>query len=345
MRSFSAGLRQTNRLSAQLGLMVLGLSLLIPVVGHGERRPVGTGTELRNGTGRKLSQPCRDSIDRGTQFLLSALHRDGSLGTDRGHPPDLSCTALFGMVLISQGNTLKDGVHAHRLQDVLDSVLHMSHRAVERYNDPTTFTLVQRKIGRGADLFIATLFLTQIVGEAGEEELAVRAMLKRLIAVIGKSQRPDGTWGSESWAPVLGTVLGWQCLHASSLVGFSVEASATNAGEALMKTLRAQITPREEQSWMHSFYKDAASIRVLYSLKYSADPLDQQVIQRLLTMARDEPRLFSHAGGEEYLAFFLVTECLLQEQRGSRLQRRGAEWYPLVRDKILRVQNADGSWS
>ncbi len=51
-------------------------------------------------------------------------------------------------------------------------------------------------------------------------------------------------------------------------------------------------------------------------------------------------RAFAQAGGEEYLAFHLITETLLQ--RGGDDWRA---WYPVVRDKIVGVQNDDGSWS
>ncbi len=43
--------------------------------------------------------------------------------------------------------------------------------------------------------------------------------LNKLVKIIHATQGKDGTWGDESWAPVLGTVLGWECLRASSSSG------------------------------------------------------------------------------------------------------------------------------
>src|SRR5690606_24114456 len=129
-----------------------------------------------------------------------------------------------------------------------------------------TVTLVQRKIGRNADLFLSALFLAQLMGEAGYAEKDVRLALEKLTQTICREQGSDGTWGEDSWAPVLGTVLGWECLRAASSGGLRVDASATAAGDALLKQLRK--APTQGDNWMFEFYKNASSIRVLYSMNY-----------------------------------------------------------------------------
>ncbi len=293
------------------------------------RAPVAAG---------RITPATRRSIDRGTEWLISAMRIDGSLGTDRGRPPDLSCTAIFGLVLLSQGNTLVAGPNREELQRVLDATLAMVDRLPSGPAQANTVTLVQRKIGRNADLFVAALFLSQLQGEAGYAEKDVRLALEKLTAGICAAQQKDGTWGEESWAPVLGTVLGWECLRAASSSGLKVDASATAAGDALLKQLKE--APTHGDNWMFEFYKNASSIRVLYSMNYRRDPIFETSVEKIMKIAREDDRPFFQAGGEEFLAFYLVTECLLQE-RNERWQ----PWYPTVRDKIVRVQNADGSWT
>ena len=286
----------------------------------------------------RITPDCQRSIDRGTAFLVRALRVDGSVGTDVGRPPDLGCTSMVGLALLAQGNTPIAGIHRDELRRVINAVLDMVERLPHDDFDGRTPTLVQRKIGRNADLFLSALFLGQLLGEASYAEKDVRAALESLVLAICRAQRPDGTWGSESWAPVLGTVLGWECLRASASAGLKVDASAQLAGDALLRGLKVQADV--EQGWMHDFYKNASSIRVLYSLNYRQDPTFQDCVRRILQTARDDDRPFVQAGGEEYLAFFLVTECLLQ-QRDFDWQ----SWYPTVRDKLIRNQNGDGSWS
>jgi hypothetical protein len=290
------------------------------------------------GSTYKISPACAKSIDRGTKWLISAMRMDGSLGADVGRPPDLACTSIFGLVLLSQGNTLSAGPYRKELSQVLDAVLNMVERLPPDYTATKINTLVQRKIGANADLFVSAMFLSQLLGEAAEAESDVRAALEKLVAIVCRAQGQDGTWGNESWAPVLGTVLGWECLRASSSAGLRVDASARLAGEALLKNL--QNNKADRHSWMHDFYKNASGVRVLYSLNYRHERAFQDCVARILRIAKEDDRPFVEAGGEEYLAFFLVTECLLQEPDES-----WSAWYPTVRDKIMRVQNADGSWS
>jgi hypothetical protein len=266
------------------------------------------------------------------------MRMDGSLGADVGRPPDLACTSIFGLVLLSQGNTLSAGPYRKELSQVLDAVLNMVERLPPDYTATKINTLVQRKIGANADLFVSAMFLSQLLGEAAEAESDVRAALEKLVAIVCRAQGQDGTWGNESWAPVLGTVLGWECLRASSSAGLRVDASARLAGEALLKNL--QNNKADRHSWMHDFYKNASGVRVLYSLNFRHERAFQDCVARILRIAKEDDRPFVEAGGEEYLAFFLVTECLLQEPDES-----WSAWYPTVRDKIMRVQNADGSWS
>src|SRR6185295_19959138 len=52
---------------------------------------------------------CRWAIERGTAFLLRAMRRDGGVGIDPGQRPDLACTAIVGLALLSQGNTATGG--------------------------------------------------------------------------------------------------------------------------------------------------------------------------------------------------------------------------------------------
>jgi hypothetical protein len=285
-----------------------------------------------------ITPACQKSIDRGMAWLLSAMDDDGAVGADIGQWPDLSCTAITGLALLAEGNTPQGGKHSRELTRLLDAVLTMVDRLPSGRREGYQITLVQRKIGANADRFFAALFLSEMLGEAGDDDEDIRNALNKLVIDVCAAQGKDGTWGDESWAPVLGTVMGWECLRSSASSGLKVEASAELAGKSLLEKLKGSIN--REESWMHDFYKNASSIRVLYSMGYRNDPVFDQCLKKTLRFAEWDDRPFTEAGGEEFLGFFLVTECLLQEQTGP-----GTTWYPTVRDKIMKVQNADGSWS
>jgi hypothetical protein len=291
-----------------------------------QSRPVGVSPE------------CQKSIDRGTDWLMSCMRPDGLFGPDLNQPADLSCTSIAGLALLSQGNTPLGGKHSEELRRIIDAVLIMVKWLPAQPRDERSITLVQRKIGLHADRFLAALFLSQALGDADAADPEIRAALVKLVDEIGAAQGKDGTWGDESWAPVLGTVLGWESLRSANTCGLQVHASARLAGDALLERLQAK--GRRRESWMHDFYKDASSIRVLHSLGYEDEPAFQDCVKRTLKFAREDDRPFTQAGGEEFLAFFLVTECMLNSD-----DPQWQAWYPTVSKKIIRIQNNDGSWS
>lgn len=284
-----------------------------------------------------VSHETQNSIDRGTRWLMSALNRRG-VGPDIDQPFDLSCTAITGLALLSQGNTPRGGRHSAELRQILEIMLTRIDDFPPSKDRAVELSLVQRKIGRHADLFFAALFLSQTLGESSSYDREIREKLERLIDVIASSQKDDGTWGEESWAPILGTVMGWESLRASSSCGIKVQASAELAGQALLKKL--QIKSQQETNWMHDFYKTASTIRVLHSTKHRHEAAYIECVRQMIEIAKMDDRPFLHAGGEEYLALYLMTECLLQEQREDWQQ-----WYPLVCNRLVKHQNRDGSWT
>jgi len=288
----------------------------------------------------KITPDCRKSIDKGTQWLMAAIRRDGTVGPDIGQPPDLGCTAIVGLALMSQGTTPQGGTHQTTIKRIVHAVVQMIAKLPKGDDPARAQTLIQSKIGRNADFFLAALFLSQALGEGvdTDQDGTIRKTLERLVHIISRSQGKDGTWGDQSWAPILGTVLGWESLRASHSCGLKVEASAKAAGEALLGKLK-NLAP-DTGEWMHDFYKHASSIRVLYALDLDKEQAFKECVRRVLKSAREDPRVFKQAGGEEYLSFFLVTECMLQGQDES-----WKAWYPLVRDKLMEIQNADGSWT
>ena len=81
---------------------------------------------------------------------------------------------------------------------------------------------------------------------------------------------------------------------------------------------------------------DDKYIAKLFSINLVRMANDEYIMVLLKTNAQT----FGAAGGEEYLTFHLLTEMLMQKG-GSEWET----WYPLVRDKLIAVQNSDGSWT
>jgi hypothetical protein len=265
------------------------------------------------------------------------MNSDGGCGVDLGAPSDIGTTAVVGLALLSQGSTPSKGPHAARLRRIHQYILRAVRRMPAYDITRQMGTQLQRKIGRHAHSFFAALFLSQVAGEEGPESES-RRWLRKLVTAIVKSQGRNGSWGSESWAPMLGTVMGWVSLRAATSTGLPVRASATRTAKYLIKTMKQQLNAN--QGWMHNLYKNATGIRVLYAMRQGEQPVARMAFKKVLDLVNGDNTPFNQAGGEEFLSFHLITEVMLQ--KGGEHWKH---WYPVVRDKLVGVQNADGSWT
>ena len=74
---------------------------------------------------------------------------------------------------------------------------------------------------------------------------------------------------------------------------------------------------------MHTLYKNATGIRVLYALGMDDEPIAKKAFEDVEQLVSKDNTAFSQAGGEEYLAFHLITETMLQKGGDD-----WATWFP-----------------
>jgi len=285
---------------------------------------------------QEITKASLDATSKGTAWLLKTMRRDGGCGGDIGQPSDIGCTAMVGLVLLSQGNTPVQGPHSREVKQILAYILKAVQHMPSEDITPEMNTQLQNKIGRHAHSFFAALFLSQAIGEDWDSD-QIRRALHKLTICISKAQQADGAWGNQSWAPMLGTVMGWVSLRGAVSAGFRVEASANKTAQHIVQQMGSQVN---SGSWMHDLYKHATGIRVLYAMGKKDDEVTRKAFQAVLNLVSRDNTAFMQAGGEEFLAFHLITECMLQAGGANWDQ-----WYPVVRDRIVSVQNKDGSWT
>ena len=278
------------------------------------------------------------AVSRGDEWMIKTMHRDGGCGVDIGQPTDIGCSAMVGLALMAQGNTPVEGPRSREVQRILSFILRATENMPQDDITSMTGTQLQNKIGRHAHSFFAALFLAEVIGEGWDTE-PVRTGLKRVVAAIVRSQTAQGHWGDQSWAPMLGTVMGWVSLRATHYAGMKVGNSPEITAKHLVDQMRVNLA-QHQGSWMHTLYKNATGIRVLYSMGLEHEAVAKKAFEDVLTVVSKDNTPFSQAGGEEYLAFHLITETMLQKGGDD-----WATWFPTIRDKILAVQNADGSWT
>jgi hypothetical protein len=132
--------------------------------------------------------------------------------------------------------------------------------------------------------------------------------------------------------------MGWTSLRSAHFAGFRVGGSPEKTAEHLMSQMKTQMNTN--QHWMHSLYKNATGVRVLYAMGKDDTPVAKNAFAQVLKLVERDNTAFNQAGGEEFLAFHLITETMLQKEG-----KEWATWFPTVRDKMLAVQNKDSSWT
>jgi hypothetical protein len=299
-------------------------------------RPVAAPTQPA--TFNEFTPQSERAVSRGDDWLMKTLHRDGGCGVDIGQPTDIGCSAMVGLALMAQGNTPVEGPRSREVQRILSFILRATENMPQDDITSMMGTQLQNKIGRHAHSFFAALFLAEVIGEGWDTE-PVRIGLRRVIAAIVGSQTQTGHWGDQSWAPMLGTVMGWVALRASHYAGIRVGNSPEVTAKHLIEQMRVNLA-QHQGSWMHTLYKNATGIRVLYAMGMDDDPIAKKAFVDVKQLVGKDNTAFSQAGGEEYLAFHLITETMLQKGGDD-----WAAWFPTMRDKIVGVQNADGSWT
>lgn len=298
---------------------------------------VGEGNELdrpREMTGRSLA-----SIDKGNRWLLKAINRDGGAGLDLNTPSDVACTSVVGLAFLSQGMTPVEGQYSRQQDGISDFLLKSVEKMGGNGQLQNMTSQIEGDLGPYATHFFSMIFLAQVMGEAPFVE-RFRSALLRLEGHISGGQLQDGSWGSNAWAPLLATACGWLSLRAANFAGIKVSGSSQKAGDYLINNMSGLGQNWGSGSWYHRLYGTASGVRVLYALERDQEDRAKQALKDIMSLLRSNSQTFGAAGGEEYLTFHLMTEMLMQ--KGGK---EWDEWYPLVRDKLISVQNRDGSWT
>lgn len=281
----------------------------------------------------EVTAPSRESFERGTAWAMKTFNRDGGCGQDIGLPSDVSCSAAVGLALLSQGNTAMEGPHARRIRGLAQ---YLVNQVQAGSINNTKNTSIKADLSPEVDFFFTALFLSQILGEDRDASPMIRMALLKLVQYVSRSQRNDGHWGMDARSPHLGTVMGWLALRGAYFAGFKVEGSAVRVAQYLIQQMKAAVG-RQGRDMM---FKHSAGIRVLYSMSMENEPIARKAFDDVIRFITRDYTSFKRAGGEEYLSFHLVTDTMLKVG-GSTWKA----WYQPARDKIIDVQNSDGSWT
>lgn len=331
-----------------------------------DKKPDETSHEAKRPKQRKVfrrkvtvTAAAERAINRGLKFLSRRQERNGAYidGIGRkvnnnylAHPGyHVGVTALVGMAFLSNGSTPGRGPYGKQVQGCVDWLC----SAVKPNG------MVTHDSSRMYSHAFATLFLAEVYGMAPSNK--VRKALRRASKLIVDSQNDQGGWrympGAKD-SDLSITVCQVQALRAARNVGVKVPAETINAAIRYVK--RSYI--RRGTSFQHmpggfwyqvyenfpfrpsrtSFALTAAGVTALYGAGIYDGP-ELRGGLRFLFSRRNRPRAsdmevtFDYFYGHYYAiqAFF---------QAGDAGHSYWSQWYPFIRDQIVRGQQADGRW-
>jgi hypothetical protein len=193
--------------------------------------PAGKGSPLK-------AKALSSTVEKGLAWLASHQLKGGgwgqgdesaNMGTgmqQMAGVANVADTSVAVLAFLRAGNSARAGKYAENVRTGVEYVL----SEVEASDNDSlkvtnvTGTRVQMKIGTYADTFAALYMLNEARGSMkdGVQNARVDAALKKIIKKIERTQKDDGKWDNNGWAPVLTQAMAARGLNRAAQAGFEV---------------------------------------------------------------------------------------------------------------------------
>jgi hypothetical protein len=320
------------------------------------------------------SAPVSAAVAKGARWLASVQGADGGWGQDGGEASsarpgerlessgnDVANTAVAALALLQASRQYEPQVE-RALAFVLQRI--EASPADGLAITDRQGTQIQRKLGPCIDTFLSSMLLAQIDGRASTPALnaRVRKALQKTVAKIEKHQQSDGSWNiAGGWAPVLGTSMASRSLFEAKNKGVAVDAAVLKRAENYtVSALSAapRVAARGAAGGVSAGILAAAPSAA--PAEAAGVPLYQsaQALEQLSRTAGDRVKNakeitaiqgqladaafvggFGSMGGEEF--FYLNISDSMKRVGGDAWSK----WHADITQKILGLQNSDGTWA
>jgi len=296
--------------------------------------------------------PGSTAVDKGARWLASVQGADGGWGQDGGEASsarpgerlessgnDVANTAVAALALLQAGRQYEPQVE-RALAFVLQRI--EASPADGLAITDRQGTQIQRKLGPYIDTFLSSMLMSQIDGRASTPALnaRVRKALQKTVAKIEKHQQSDGSWNiAGGWAPVLGTSMASRSLFAAQIRGVAVDAAVMKRAETYTVTAAAAPAPAEAAGV--ALYQSAQALEQLS--RTAADRVQNaKQISAIQGQLADAAFVggFGSMGGEEFFSYLNISDSM-QRVGGDAWSK----WHADITQKILGLQNSDGTWA
>ncbi|MEW4529517.1 prenyltransferase/squalene oxidase repeat-containing protein [Maioricimonas sp. JC845] len=310
--------------------LVLVLCVLLAIA-----RPIAADDD-RFDHRRMITPELRLSVDRGLAWLATRQQEDGSFGLRSMYRSNPGVTGLCGLAFLASGSVPDRGPYGDVVRRTLDYVMSCA--------TPTGYIIEGNSGYYHGPMYghgFATLFLAEVYGMTEDE--SVRDVLKRAVELIVSTQNDEGGWryqpGSQD-ADVSVTVCQAMALRAARNAGIAVPKETIDRCVAYLKQcqnpdggFRYQLFRGAESE----FARSAACVVALYTSGIHEGPEIEQGLQYIRgfmpgsVQSRNRKYYF-------YAQYYAVQAAWHADGDLWKV------WFPAVRDELLLMQRADGSW-
>src|SRR5262245_49484830 len=315
------------------------------------------------------------AIDRGAKWLASVQGADGGWGQDGGETSyirtterlesngnDVANTAVAALALLEAGKQYQSNVD--RAIDFILRKVESSPADGLAITDAQG-TQIQRKLGPYIDTFLTSMLLTKVDGTLSKpnQNARVRQALEKCVAKIEKNQKTDGSWNiAGGWAPVLGTSMASRSLFEAQKKGVKVDDRVLAQAENYTMKAMVTVEPGVGTSagvgagrtgalgGVYAAPAEAAGVPLYQSAQaleqLSRTEKDRQKNAKQIAAIRaqlSDDRFvngFGSIGGEEFFSYLNVSDGL-KRTGGDEWKK----WHSQITQKILNLQNNDGTWA
>ena len=280
----------------------------------------------------EITPQMRSSVEKGFAFLASQQAEDGSFGGER-YGKHVGITSLASLAFMADGHLPGRGAYGNNVERGLSFVMSAATESGLIAADASHGPMY----GHG----FATLFLGEVYGMTGDER--VREVLLKAVRLIVNTQNHEGGWRYHPVpfdADVSVTICQIMALRSARNAGLSVPKETIDKAIAYVKAcqnpgdggFRYMISPGGS-----AFPRSAAGVASLY---YAGVYEDEALNRGLEYLLQNNQNMSFQGGGHYFYGHYYAVQAMFLA--GGEYW---ANWYPAIRDQLIGIQAANGSWT
>jgi uncharacterized protein YfaS (alpha-2-macroglobulin family) len=285
----------------------------------------------------ELTAKASQAIDKGLKHLLDTQRADGSWASGEDGERAVAITSLALMSFMARAEFPGSGPNGAALDRAKVWLLKKAKESPDGYMGSTMY-----------EHGLATLALTEIWGMTRDkkDDDAIQKAIEAAVNVILRSQNGGGGWRYQPSAD------GGQDTSVTVMV-FIALASARQAGIVVPNETIAKVVKYFESAtsqntggfnYVPTGVQKNDSIACTGGGAYAAQLAgargSEMVLSALRFLKERSPGIINNNVGEYYYCHYYAVQAMVQAG-----DKEYAEWYPLIRDALIKRQGPNGSWT